>query len=644
MAGLTIYIDDKNLKKAQKGTQAKLNILDNVNEHKFRKLYDSDNKSWYTGFTGRRGEDTNGEVYLANGMSNAEIRKEFPGALIKVENGIKTFRLPKVNEEVVLPKVDNKWTSVVVLPNGKEERQIMALVPEKRTNYIDGYRTTKNGIQNMINFTDPWTLPKWTMAFEDANGKPYSDRYYKLQNEYFDNGGKDNPLEYILNKDFDEVKTTGELETLNIPNALWHNTTKGTFMVSDENGNVRYSDSNLSPNEHYSVTDNVKIYRPKKTTITTIDQNAVKRNKFIKEMNDANRLANMVNTGQNINWNLQYQQGGPTHLQPWDEQRFRIWFNTLPEGIRNSNDYDYRGWWKENGSIPYKNGVHFTDKFKLPNHPTFSEESIYSKGNTEGGYWTKDGFVPSPYNTRNGSGRIIDYMEFAEPKGTKMYDTNGMVATFQNGGHKRRLKDNYNRFTKKELDFISNNWNTGQTFTDGEFVYVMPGDTASNLHNRNVKQTLFDSGLPRSNASMVSTSNGWRISHAMDERYAGNEGRSWDNYIVKYYVGDNKDLIPQNAQYITVDENGNYVLNNGVPRLNYGGPTGLSIFIDDEQFKKGGQIHIKEKNKGKFTKQAQSAGMSVQEFARHVLAHRDRYPASTVKRANFARNATKFNH
>jgi hypothetical protein len=219
----------------------------------------------------------------------------------------------------------------------------------------------------------------------------------------------------------------------------------------------------------------------------------------------------MLNAGQNRTWNLQYQQGGPTHLQPWDEQRFKIWFNSLPEGIRNSNDYDYRGWWLENGSIPYKqilsgNG-HFTDKYKLPNHPTFSNQSIYSKGNTIGGQWINNDmdFVPSQYNVRNGSDRIVDYMEFGD-KGSRMFDTNGMVAQFKDGG-----------------------------------------------------------------------------------------------------------------------------------------PLGLTIVIDDEQFKKGGQIHIKEKNKGKFTKQAQSAGMSVQEFARHVLAHKDRYPASTVKRANFARNASKWN-
>jgi len=53
-------------------------------------------------------------------------------------------------------------------------------------------------------------------------------------------------------------------------------------------------------------------------------------------------------------------------------------------------------------------------------------------------------------------------------------------------------------------------------------------------------------------------------------------------------------------------------------------------------------IEIKEKNKGKFTKWAKARGMAVQEAARKVLANKDRYPASVVKMANFARNAAKW--
>lgn len=61
-------------------------------------------------------------------------------------------------------------------------------------------------------------------------------------------------------------------------------------------------------------------------------------------------------------------------------------------------------------------------------------------------------------------------------------------------------------------------------------------------------------------------------------------------------------------------------------------------------FKKGGSIHIKKKNRGKFTESAKRAGMGVQEFARHVLANKDKHSSTLVKRANFARNSKKFKH
>ena len=55
-------------------------------------------------------------------------------------------------------------------------------------------------------------------------------------------------------------------------------------------------------------------------------------------------------------------------------------------------------------------------------------------------------------------------------------------------------------------------------------------------------------------------------------------------------------------------------------------------------------IDIDKKNQGTFTASAKRAGMGVQEFARHVMSNKDKYSALIVKRANFARNATKFKH
>lgn len=62
-----------------------------------------------------------------------------------------------------------------------------------------------------------------------------------------------------------------------------------------------------------------------------------------------------------------------------------------------------------------------------------------------------------------------------------------------------------------------------------------------------------------------------------------------------------------------------------------------------EVFKSGGKIHIKKKNRGKFTAAAKKAGQSVQEHARSVLNDPNATPLQK-KRANFARNAAKWHH
>lgn len=58
--------------------------------------------------------------------------------------------------------------------------------------------------------------------------------------------------------------------------------------------------------------------------------------------------------------------------------------------------------------------------------------------------------------------------------------------------------------------------------------------------------------------------------------------------------------------------------------------------------KDGNKIHIKKKNRGKFTESANRAGQSVQEHARSVLNDPNATPLQK-KRANFARNAAKWN-
>ena len=58
----------------------------------------------------------------------------------------------------------------------------------------------------------------------------------------------------------------------------------------------------------------------------------------------------------------------------------------------------------------------------------------------------------------------------------------------------------------------------------------------------------------------------------------------------------------------------------------------------------GGDINIKPSKKGTFTAAAKKHNKSVQEFASQVLANKENYSPAMVKKANFARNASKWKH
>lgn len=68
-------------------------------------------------------------------------------------------------------------------------------------------------------------------------------------------------------------------------------------------------------------------------------------------------------------------------------------------------DYDREGYEKEFGQGSYDRDLakgHLTDKYKLPNHITFSTDSKYSKSGQEGGDWKQTSgkwyFTPSDFN------------------------------------------------------------------------------------------------------------------------------------------------------------------------------------------------------------------------------------------------------
>lgn len=121
---------------------------------------------------------------------------------------------------------------------------------------------------------------------------------------------------------------------------------------------------------------------------------------------------------------------GPTGtaLSPEEEAKYQAWKATLPPRLQYEGDYDLRGFYKENPTFSVDQpGQHMTDKFKLPNHETFSNESMYYNDATKhlGGAWQEGSggrsiYVPNDptYKSRvvedaNGE-RIDDGQELAK--------------------------------------------------------------------------------------------------------------------------------------------------------------------------------------------------------------------------------------
>ena len=105
-----------------------------------------------------------------------------------------------------------------------------------------------------------------------------------------------------------------------------------------------------------------------------------------------------------------------------------------PEGFKEGgvihSDYDMEGYKAavKSGKIKPRVGEedHYPDTYKLPNHPTFSEQSKYSNADTQGGKWQEGDegryyFHPSEHNLRNRSPeKLSEYFVNKEKKGTHL--------------------------------------------------------------------------------------------------------------------------------------------------------------------------------------------------------------------------------
>ena len=114
----------------------------------------------------------------------------------------------------------------------------------------------------------------------------------------------------------------------------------------------------------------------------------------------------------NSPWIEQYALGG----DPQEDINYQKWRATLPKNLQYEGDYDLKGFYKENPTFNVSDPKqHLTDKFKLPNHPTFSIESKYYKEGMPAGKWDGNTYIPinrQPNNITRPGG-LIESSQFA---------------------------------------------------------------------------------------------------------------------------------------------------------------------------------------------------------------------------------------
>ena len=111
-----------------------------------------------------------------------------------------------------------------------------------------------------------------------------------------------------------------------------------------------------------------------------------------------------------------------TVLSPDEEEKYQAWA-TENHREKDVYDYDLRGAWKElqSGTMSEDERGHLGDKYKKPNHPTFSDQSIYSgQDGVTGGVWSrnaegKDVYTPGRKLSSVEADRLRRYFARNEP-------------------------------------------------------------------------------------------------------------------------------------------------------------------------------------------------------------------------------------
>lgn len=181
--------------------------------------------------------------------------------------------------------------------------------------------------------------------------------------------------------------------------------------------------------------------------------------------------------------------------------------------------------------------------------------------------------------------------------------------------------------------------------SDEEYYNIMEG-----VAERNYR----DWGFPNSDAALLYTLNNntynYRGYYNKYPKGDGNAKNHWtDDFKTVYHPSFSNESIysGKKSQYNPKGLKGGYWIGETFmpanwQRTNIGEETFRPINWKRNEKKNGG-IHIVSSKRGTFTAAATKHEMEVQEFASKVLKNKDSYSSAMVKKANFARNASKWN-
>lgn len=181
--------------------------------------------------------------------------------------------------------------------------------------------------------------------------------------------------------------------------------------------------------------------------------------------------------------------------------------------------------------------------------------------------------------------------------------------------------------------------------SDEEYYNIMEGVAERNYRNW---------GFPNSDAALLHTLNNntynYRGYYNKYPKGDGNAKDHWpDDFKTVYHPSFSNESIysGKKSQYNPKGLKGGYWIGETFMPANY-----QRTNIGEETFrpinwkrneKKNGGIYIAPSKRGTFTAAATKYGMGVQEFAARVLKNKDSYSSIMIKKANFARNASKWN-